>query len=1436
MKKTICIILFLSFSNLFAQTLHSDFLKTKRAIDKDMPEWAILMYGENPHVPTVDSLFRIWRNEHPMDKTTDSQNFKQWRRGIERYIDRAGYVTRLAEYDALLKTVPKSLSTRSSAGGNWTAVGPVNLYEQGNRGQSEDSQANIFSIDVSQSNANILYCGTEAGGVYKTTDKGLNWTLMTANYSIGQVQAVRIHPTNPNIAFAATWGTLFRTTDGGTTWENVYSDAEINDIAIHPTSPNIVLIATNNSLRRSTTTGSNGSFASIVSNRSFDIKFKTDDPSVIFALVDDPTEKICKFYKSTDSGASFTVRSAGWLSLNTTNNPLSGRSNQGGRMAISAANSGRIYAYLIGETKKGDGGQIGLWRSNDAGENWTLVNPPIGAPYSSTHQNYANYHPTVGDDFWQGFYNLAMMASPTNADVLLLGNLSLYRSTDGGVTMTPMGGYQGSTGIHPDIQGMALNGSDAWLCSDGGVRYSTDFFANDYQVRVNGLNAAEYWGFGQGWNQDIMVGGRYHNGNAVLSSTYPTGKAIFLGGGEAATGYVNPSTNVAYFSDTPGKILPTDFNGSISDATKWTKFPDESYYAANASDAEFDPRYYKHIYMGQTKSLWKSMDNGFTFTELKNFDNGDASCRIREIEVSRSNPNYIYVYVGTSYQGASLFRSTDGGATWTEKAFPAANNKREGSITLSATDENKLWVMFTNAGDGQKVYATTNAGTNCDWTNISSPLFNGQALQTILNQAGTNDLYLGSGSSVYRYTSGAWQTFNAGLPVSTPCNLLRAYYRNNKLRVSTYGYGIWETDFAIPSPPVAQPMVDKTTSNCGRTAFLFDDYSVAKSDATYAWSFSPAPQYVSSLTARNPQVIFGATGNYSATLTVTDANGTSTKTVSNMVSIPTDNCVIKTTPTSSGTFEGTQTSYARASAAPNFGISQDFSVGFWFKSATTSGSAAMVTDKNFFNKGFNGWAFALNSGGRVQFNVADEEGHQIDVFSANGFNDNKWHHAAASVTRTGNAVLYVDGVSAGSTSAAALLSINSSYPICMGLDGAYNYVYAGDIDEVKIWNVALTQAQIREKMHVTAPASEANLINYYQFNESTTNEYDRGSNGYNLTFSSTATRSTSTAPVGGGSVFRTTVNSAGVKDFTGTNCQINFAGSTLPNGEVVVSMLNVSPDQNPTTGTALTNKYWIVDNYGTNAGLTLTSISFGNLGSFVAGGSASNYKLFKRSSNAHGATWGTSIDAADALTTTNNNTLTFSTGNGIKSFSQFTIMRDAILKVELLSFDVVLRNKQVDITWKVADEKDVNHYIIERSFDGKTFYFLKKQDKGNFSSADEAPQYGVNYYRLKVVENDGQFTYSSIRSLNFETGKKTDYKVYPNPTSDVLNVEFNADRAQDITVELFDNLGRMVHTYDFRSKEGNNHLFFNTQRFAAGLYTLKIQQGATVVTEKIVIR
>ena len=230
-------------TSLSAQTKHTDFLKSSPAIDKETPDWAVLMYSANPHLPTLDSLYRLWREANPTEKTVHSQNYKQWRRRIEMWVDTEGYISKLSVYDQSL-TIKPPQSRPELLGGNWTIVGPVISYDQSNRANYDDRHANVYSMDIFEGDANILYCGTEAGGIFKTTDKGLNWTFLTKEYPIKSVQAIEIHPSNSNIVFAANGSTLFRTTDGGTTWASVYTGSEINEIVIHPTLTNIILIAT----------------------------------------------------------------------------------------------------------------------------------------------------------------------------------------------------------------------------------------------------------------------------------------------------------------------------------------------------------------------------------------------------------------------------------------------------------------------------------------------------------------------------------------------------------------------------------------------------------------------------------------------------------------------------------------------------------------------------------------------------------------------------------------------------------------------------------------------------------------------------------------------------------------------------------------------------------------------------------------------------------------------------------------------------------------------------------------------------------------------------------------------------------------------------------------------------------------------------------------
>jgi len=86
------------------------------------------------------------------------------------------------------------------------------------------------------------------------------------------------------------------------------------------------------------------------------------------------------------------------------------------------------------------------------------------------------------------------------------------------------------------------------------------------ETRMYGMTASDFWGFGQGWNEDVWVGGRYHNGNAAFHENYGAGKTLFLGGAEDATGYVNQHNNrKTYYTDIGDKLIPEQISDGARD-------------------------------------------------------------------------------------------------------------------------------------------------------------------------------------------------------------------------------------------------------------------------------------------------------------------------------------------------------------------------------------------------------------------------------------------------------------------------------------------------------------------------------------------------------------------------------------------------------------------------------------------------------------------------------------------------------------------------------------------------------------------------------------------------------------------------------------------------------------------------------------------------------
>lgn len=855
-----------------------------------LPEWVVLMYADNPNVWAVETAYRVYYQTHPFEKTTHTQYYKKWRRATRFLVAADGYIyyPTPGEERARDKKYQQWHEQHQPIGlrsGTWECIGPYETfanYFTGDEQLAKSEQANVYCFDQSPANANVLYCSTEGAEIFKSIDKGLTWTCISRNLAIGSPTAIKAHPTDANTVYVGEYSKIYKTTDGGTTWNVVMNEPNLDptDIAISPTNPNIVMVSSFKGFYRSTDSGAN--WTQLYAQDCYDIEFKPDNADIVYLLKNNPTQKQCEFFKSTNAGATFDIITNGWYNSTDPN-----REDAGARMTVSSADPNRIYAILIGQAKSGDNGFIGIWRSNDAGETWTLPNTPAGSPYNNTtHPNLASFTPDDAGGYHQGFYNLGIAASDTDPDDLLVGCLNLWRSTDGAASVEWVGGYGGfqTNYVHPDIQEIEINGQDMWFTSDGGINYSNNLVTT-HQALNNGITSGDYWGFGTGWNNDVLVGGRYHNGNDAHIETYPDGKHLGLGGGEASTGYVNPGRNRdTYFSDIGGKRLPITFDGATQ-SIPMGKYPNESYYAAESSEMEFDPRYYGTIYLGNQNKLWKTTDSGNSFGLLYSFGT-DAAAYLTHIEISRSNPDVIYVVQrnADTWSEGQLWKTTNGGISWISLTLPTGYARRM-VIALSATDENTIWLGYADGGNGEKVFKSTTGGTS--WTNLSTAILDNENVTYLMHHYGTNGgIYVGTDKKVFyrNNTMLDWDLFDDGLPATIATNILRPFYRDGKIRIASYGKGIWESPLYETAAPIAQPMVDKATADCYNNAFFFDDYSALNhSGATWSWQFPGGIPATSSL--RNPQVNYPAAGSYNVTLTVNSPAGTSTKTVNNMITV-----------------------------------------------------------------------------------------------------------------------------------------------------------------------------------------------------------------------------------------------------------------------------------------------------------------------------------------------------------------------------------------------------------------------------------------------------------------------------------------------------------------------------------------------------------------------
>ncbi len=332
---------------------------------------------------------------------------------------RGGRVTTVTGVPSQPKTFYMGVASgglfRTTDGGlNWVGIGDGKI-----------PVGSMGSIAVADSDPKVVYVGTGSDGVrsnvstgrgvYKTTDGGDTWQFVGL-YNAGQIGAVRIHPTNPDVVWVAAMGDafkkndergIFKTADGGKTWKKVLfvnDGVGAMDVEVQPGNPSVVY-----------------AWMSRLERKPWTIISGSRDGG---------------FYKSTNGGDTFTKIVTGLPA------ELIGKAN----LAVTAAKADRIYALI--EALPGGG----FYRSDDSGQTWSLINS------QPSLQQRPFYYTTLGAD-------------PTNADVVYAGAEGFFKSVDAGKTFTTL---RTPHGDNHDIWINPKDGNTMIQSNDGGANVSTD--------------------------------------------------------------------------------------------------------------------------------------------------------------------------------------------------------------------------------------------------------------------------------------------------------------------------------------------------------------------------------------------------------------------------------------------------------------------------------------------------------------------------------------------------------------------------------------------------------------------------------------------------------------------------------------------------------------------------------------------------------------------------------------------------------------------------------------------------------------------------------------------------------------------------------------------------------------------------------------------------
>ena len=657
----------------------------------------------------------------------------------------------------------KNLPVKPSAGKQgletWTSRGPDNI---GGR-----TRALAIDLNYDGSTNRRVLAGGVSGGMYKSEDFGESWDLVSPIDKLASVTAVAQDPTNPSVWYYGTgefsgnsagvrgafyFGHgIFKSTDSGNTWTQLASTIngdtgfgpppnDLNsaddlfdfvwDIEVHPTTGAVyvggwgaVLVSTDGGNSWTNSLETNGNRA--------DIEI-TSDGTVYAALSKDGTSsQIFGIYRQ--NGANWTDISPPAM----VSDPF--------RIVLDSAPSDPNQLYALVQSNSAgnqteDHQFFWLDAANNAWSDLTNSLPEVTTP-SPTGQNPIAGGPA--EFVSQGGYNFMVKVSPNNPDVVWIGGTNLYRSTDGGLNFTRVGGYASAyttnlySNHHPDQHNMAFlptNPNVAISSHDGGLSVTTNVLeANQTWTSLNnGYQTTQFFTIAidpepTSATQNSLLGGMQDNGTYSTDAFNPTAPWEDIFGGDGSFAAIVPGGETIYASAQEGFVFRFQGNTFTNVAP------------AGGSNFLFitpfilDPNDPNVMYIAAGDQVWRNSN----LSGIPNFSNDPTNVGWSVLNNASDNGNTVTALAAPKqgftanvmYFGATLDESI---TRLVRVNNPANNGSGEditpsgvtpgswtSSIVINEIDELEILVTYSNYGV-PSVFHTTDGGLT--WANIEGNL------------------------------------------------------------------------------------------------------------------------------------------------------------------------------------------------------------------------------------------------------------------------------------------------------------------------------------------------------------------------------------------------------------------------------------------------------------------------------------------------------------------------------------------------------------------------------------------------------------------------------------------------------------------------------------------------------------------------------------------